>query len=708
MTKNRIVAIACLVTWSAARPSLGAVAAPAAAAPPVQAPARPSSEDMAPIAIPNSTTKQSDFVDRLGKACKALIAGKELIASKADTKLAAAFAANNLNGLAQACADVAAGSSLTADDVASLRQFWTNPALIEASIKRAISQTPVTPAGTFSAISSGSLESDIIQGLAQFIYDRGKQEAVLYLRERLVDKLCSDTNKLFFPRLCVALAKTDPSIPLGAMGTYLVAAARADLAQLPDRTLAYALYENRPKELTPAGEVLFGARLGLAYYQTVRTGRGPLDVARSMHGIEIPPTVVGSRTEVLKMTKVLSRLLDAVQAQGVWTQPVDIKTSDGRTLASDAALGAVFTFEKICQDEKDTTSACSQIANDKIAAMIPSVARYIADTAVLANRITAAKRAVTSPIGALTSGGFNVGGAGQASASTTDLTMRDYAVAVTQLLDQMLASGQPILTGLGINVSPAVAKTIDDLGAVFQVGEQVASGQSGSELVISVIGLFDKLNASALVASSPAAMKDIQQLLALIAQIADSKSADEVANALNAAAAPLSSYELKYQRHIVALGAMVGVSGGYERVRTDGLGWSGSSFIGAFAPVGVTASWPMSKSFHAGAMISVINLGTLVSARFSDDVKTTTTGTGMTKMTVETNSEVKLANIFAPGLFGTIGLGGSPFTLAIGGQVVPEGRQLTTVAPDGTTTTTTRPAVQIVGALSVDVPIFAF
>jgi hypothetical protein len=646
-------------------------------------------------------TKDSDFATRLEKVCA------QMIPAAGDRATASNFAAANLSGLQQACADIRSGQPLPAADVASLRAFWTDPTTVENQLANALTTAARTliknaqanpqSSPPFPPISSGSLESDIIQGLAQFVYDRAKQEATLYLSKELAAKLCTGDTAVFFPAVCVALP-TDPTIPLGAMGSYLAAAARTDLGKLPDRALAYKLHDmGKAKEKTPEGEGLFGARLALAYYQTVRNGRSPLDVARSMHEIQVPSSVVGADTDVLKMTGVLSELVDSVQAQEGWTNML----KSGLDPLPYYALGAVFTFES---QYKTDGAPFGPIPDDKIAAVIPVVTQYLINVANLADRAAAVKLSLTTPV-SNGQGDFVASGGGP-----SDLTMRDYTVVVTQTLAQTFESGQKVLTGLGINVSPSVSTTITALEGVTQIGEQTISGQSAGDLAVLLIPLLNQLIADLPDGTAPKkALTDIQQLLALIAQIAQAKSADEVANVLNAAAVPPTTYELKYRRGVVALGALAGLSGGYEWVRASGPTWNGGGMVGAFAPIGLTASTPFGDNWmHAGVMFSVLNLGALVSTRFSQDIKTTSTAAGTMTTTVQTDPEVKLINVLAPGVFFTLGIARSPFVVAVGGQVVPAARQLTTMAPDGTTSTSTAPAIQLMGALSVDVPIFTF
>jgi hypothetical protein len=112
----------------------------------------------------------------------------------------------------------------------------------------------------------------------------------------------------------------------------------------------------------------------------------------------------------------------------------------------------------------------------------------------------------------------------------------------------------------------------------------------------------------------------------------------------------------------------------------------------------------LSSSFHFGVMLSVIDLGALVSARFKDDVH----DTGMGTTTVKAAPQVKLANVFAPGAFLNLGVFGSPFVVSIGGQVVPSAREVSTTPTSGAATSSSATAIQGLVSLSLDVPLFTF
>jgi hypothetical protein len=662
--------------------------------------------EMALLTIPNSALPQSDFAKRLAIVCGSLTPNTTYTPTPTPFRAAdlgasgppSVAAAAAISGLNQTCTDIAKGTDLTPMEIASLKQFRDNATVAQTRLAAILSKTTATQQTVIppDLTSTGSLESDIIKGLANFIYDRAKQEGTLYLSRELSERLCDDTHKLLFPRVCVALTVADPPIPLSAMATYLVAAARSDLAALPDRMLAYTLHYLTKTTQAPARETLFGARIGLTYYRTVASGRTPFDVARSLHAMQVPDTIVGHDTDVLKGVKVASELLDSVQAQQGWRNVTSPSILDSRYYA----LGAIFSFEDAYQADGSPFGAFNV---DRIADLVPVVAQYIADTVSLVTRTEAAKKATVTPASTPTTGGdFSGGGDGQ-TGTPSQLTMQDYTAAVSQTLSHALANGADIAQRLGIMTS-SLALDVKTVSSIAEIGEQIVSKQSPVDLLMLASTLVTHIDAVApKEISSSAAFTDVEQLLALLAQIAQAKSADEVETVLQTAGASASTYAIKYQHSMVAVGALAGIAGGWESVRPSGLGWSTSGMIGAFAPVGFTASTPLGGCFHGGVMLSVINLGSLVSARFSQDVTTT----GATTTTVETTQSVKFTNVLTPGLFVTIGLARSPFTLALGTQVVPIGREVSTAAA-GSTTTSNLPSIQFVGALSMDVPLFVF
>jgi hypothetical protein len=697
------LAAACVLSWE------GAVSAALLAA-----------GDLLPITIPPSTLPVSVFASKLQTVCGSLAPGSAarnyLDANPIKTTDADSSA---ISALSVACQKISSGQPLNNTDLNTLETFRQNPAAAIQQLNRHLPATnAVSLQGSASGalLSGGSLDAVIINGLSQFIYDRAKDEATAYLDQLLTEKLCAPTPKLFLPSMCMVLADNNSSVSLGAIGSYLAAAAHQDLVALPDRVLAYALKIEQGKGTGTSVEqgkgtgtsksvveALFAARLGLTYYTAVAAGRTPLDVARSMHMIALPAGTPGQGTEVLAAVQVASDVVDAVQAQQGW-QTVTALNSPA---APFYALGVLLSL----QDDL-TPPAGGRFQLTKVEDMVPVVARIVADVAMLEQRtqaaadarVAAATAAVAAATPSATTGNFVIKAMG--ATDSTKLSAGNYMVVATQVLQDMLTMGVTLAPKLNVTAPPA---TVTQVATVFQLGEQIISGASPGQILILANQLVATLDTSA------PGLGDISRLLALVAQIAQAKSADEVQAVLETAAAPATSYRDKYKRPVVAIGAMAGVTGGWEKLRTEG-SWAGVA--GPFAPVGFTFSYPPCQYVHLGLMLSVIDLGALVSTRFSQDVNTTntapaTTPATMMTMTVEAEPQPKWQNVFAPGLFFNVGIGGSPFTLSLGGRVIPTAREIiTTASGTGTSSpasaSSTSSSVQLIAALSVDVPFFVF
>ena len=682
---------------------------------------QPTAADLAPIVVPSAVTPSSDFALRLGDACDALVGQSTYAAKKGTFELKALgpmraavlpeSAGPSLRALRFTCEAIRDGNPLTDGDLKNLREFRTNPAVADQRISQILSPAKALPQSTVGAAlaSSGSLEANIIAGLTQFIYDRAKQQATLYLSKELAAKLCVPPHDLFFSNVCATLKKTEPQVSLAAMGTFLATAARRDVQGLPDKALAYEQFrvkDGAAAHTDTAGDVLAGGRFALAYYRAVGSGRTAMDVARSLH--QIPTTVPGGDTKTFVVIAQASRLLDAVQAQTGWTNV----PSAGDISARRYALGTLLTLEELYK----TDAAAPTLAPDTAAKLVPVVSRFLVDMKAITERLQTAVADLAAAPGPPAGGDFHLSeGRGTASGGGSGgrLTIRDYMIGATQTLSRTLADGVVVADVMG-----ALPAGLNEVGArkklvfvaqVFEVGEQIVGGKSPSDLAILALDLFDRIGAQIEAAGSMQGVKvmgDVRPIVALITQIAQATSADEVAKILEAAAVPVSAYETKYRNPTVALAAMVGASGGVETLRTDGASWSTEAVVGGFAPVGFTVSTPLSDKWHVGGMLSVINVGSLVTARFKDDIQGGGTATSST--TVENEPSVKLANVLTPGFFLTLGVFGSPFMLAVGGQVVPEARQVVTTSASGSTSTSTVPAVQVIGALSIDVPILLF
>jgi hypothetical protein len=402
--------------------------------------------------------------------------------------------------------------------------------------------------------------------------------------------------------------------------------------------------------------------------------------------------------------------MDAAMAQNGWLRLADGTTAKGDDLASRQRLacygyGALLTFEEVWK--KTPTNHAAFTLDGSVALLgniVPSIAQLLLSLAELNHRVQSALAARTS----LPSAGANGGvapPAGTTPQAPERTSARDYALAVTNTLERMIGDA----LGVGVKLTIVSADTqgqLADALKVAELGEQIVFSTDPAEVVVLAASTLEDLRARlvAVGATPPPAINRVMSAAPLIAQLATAKSATEVNDVLQAAAVPVGTYEKKYDAPFLAVNAFAGAAAGYEVVGS-GVG-GGSPVISPFAPVGLHGTVPFGKnSMHVGAMLSLLNLGSLVSARLEADRSTQATGS---TTTVKTEPTVNFANLFSPGLYFTLGIARSPFLVGGGAQVLPAARHVTTTDKANSSTTDTVPVAQFMGFVSADVPIFGF
>ncbi len=150
-----------------------------------------------------------------------------------------------------------------------------------------------------------------------------------------------------------------------------------------------------------------------------------------------------------------------------------------------------------------------------------------------------------------------------------------------------------------------------------------------------------------------------------VANVAKAEDSDEVQAAIEAIALPVGSASIKKgSKFNVALNSYVGLSGGYER---NGQTGDFDFSLGVNAPVGVALSWGHNTTKRSGSSslyFPLIDIGAVTSFRFGDDQ-------------TEELPEIKLENIFAPGVYYVYGFPKAPVSLGLGGQFGPQLREIT-------------------------------
>lgn len=172
--------------------------------------------------------------------------------------------------------------------------------------------------------------------------------------------------------------------------------------------------------------------------------------------------------------------------------------------------------------------------------------------------------------------------------------------------------------------------------------------------------------------------------------LVEADSPEAVAIAIEASAAPPGSYSIKrHSSFSVALNGYLGGFGGIEIINVTG------KYEGAFnpsitAPVGVSLNWRRNSILPTGLFLSVIDLGTIASYRFSNE-------------STSTQPEIRLKNILAPGFSFEWGWENAPLTFALGYQLGPQLRSI-----EANDTTLGDIYHRIGASVKVDIPILYF
>jgi hypothetical protein len=186
---------------------------------------------------------------------------------------------------------------------------------------------------------------------------------------------------------------------------------------------------------------------------------------------------------------------------------------------------------------------------------------------------------------------------------------------------------------------------------------------------------------------------EVMASLGFAARLAAAKKPDDAKKVFEEEAAPLGTYKLKYDREsmTIAVNAFVGPFAGYGKqyaVEDDAVE---PGFVARplSAPLGVDFTLPSGRWCHFGLMVSVID----------------PFGPG----TIDENSEAEEFDwgaILTPGAFVRVGIGASPFTVLGGIVGQPLARSSSTcTAGDGSSTPCWKGALQVGGAIAVDVPL---
>jgi hypothetical protein len=501
-------------------------------------------------------------------------------------------------------------------------------------------------AGTLPSV--GSLGDSLLRGMAEFLEKRAQKEALRFLRMRLKIELCeqepADVRRALFSHTCTALDNLDAAASLQSVGSYLRAAVEEDLRQLPDVTLAYAS-EKKP-ELAPTA---FSARLALAFFAAGRQGRAPLEIVWSLGRLpQRRCEKAGSCRQAARAFRVASAMAYAFRQESEsWER--SLPKADSSSLPVHVVAVALLAEARLLSlDPQHPRFAPQQLHElaERPGAIL-DLARTLAvqwkDLQVsLRDEGTSQAEQAALLLGSVRDGAAGLGA----------MLPAVHALAGEASLDRLEADAARIRLFVDISID------------LFE-------RQHGR----ATVALLQALNNNQVAGQLP---EGWGKLLPLLVQLGSAQSANEVAATLDAYAAPLGTYELKYTRPMLALNGFLGAFGGWERTDSNGLGGSAGA-LAVFAPIGVHATVPIRDSVHVGLLLAALDLGAITTLRGKQGPSGDLAGATDTSAPVEAERapQVGIQQVFSPGLYATAApINGYPLVVGFGASMSPKLRRI--------------------------------
>ncbi len=656
--------------------------------------------------------------------------------------------------------------SLNEDDLDFLRQLRSSTRFAQGELRTILTrlkegklvvepgETRGLPIPEFSGVGGGAIADRALQGLADFIVKRAKEEAIIAIQEQFKRRLCGDEApamaKSLLPETCRVLQSLDATLSLRSMGTSLHAAAVADLQQLPDVVMAYGIatapttirLEQDHKATLLAISTLGRTQLLAKFKPRVTSKKlselSTLSVAELRKMLEDYETAVYEKALVsvdeLEAALTLGRLgyvfyreakrgRDAIDiASAIHSMPA--VACERASEAGDTSCARAMTVVRRASvlvhtlSDKDLRDILFAATRDDIGALViggmleaerifqssPINARAEVEFKFPLEQINGTLKLATSVrhsmsrFGAAKAiiDGLN-GQPDDGIPAPTDEERRERIAEVIILCAEGMAELSKVLVSHQEEaVQTKVETTMDDFIAIAELsGSLIVEDWGGAALTS--ITLLERIE------GNDEFKKHIQAFLPLVVEIANAKSSTEVATAIEAAAAPAGSYRTKYQHSTLSLNAFVGPAiGGEYLTRGNSSGWSGA-FAG-FAPVGLHAAVPFGRGkdggrwMHVGGMLSIIDIGALTTYRFKTELEN-----DETTSTTEHSAEVGFAQVFSPGAFLTLGIARTPLVVGGGLSMSPRLRE---IQVDGQTLDAN--ALRLMAFIAIDITLYQF
>jgi hypothetical protein len=584
--------------------------------------------------------------------------------------------------------------------------------LASTFIDRADAELAGERASAFSLGTLGAAARTAFDGLADFLLDRAQQEAIAFLREQLLARVCApDADPiLFIPKTCELLEQADPDMSLSAMGTALRSALLEDLEQLPDRALVLG------SQIEPQlGYLAANLRVEISLVRAARARTSPLEFTLGLYSapaldcerLAPPGHASGDQTcaDAMAVLRLTSLIIDAVATH--------TSTSNRSPARAYLDLACAFALEQgfaqmPVEAQARILAALGWSSFEFDAARIAALGDVLVDAE---RSVPELEKVILTLMDQVADG----------ERAIADEDMYRIAQTTTVLLAGVGAQALklfPTLPG-----ADTLTANVAQLPRAFELAQAWASEDWGD----AVVGLFEHIEAQLEQHGEPAdierftsMMLAIHRYMPLMLEIANAQSSEQVNNALQAAF-PVGGYKRKFRERALSINAFLGLYGGATLASSlpadnqPAFGRLGGEFS-LFAPVGMQLTGPVARhrprSSHVGLLLAVVDLGAITTAKWLRRESNPPTADDSQTALAEP-ATFNLAGLVTPGAYFTVGIADSPFTFGLGGSVSPFAQKLTTTTRDSagdieSVDARYLPAVRIGAFLAVDITFISF
>lgn len=495
--------------------------------------------------------------------------------------------------------------------------------------------TDLAPLGTAFALPSGVAQSALL-GFTDFLLRRAADELRVFALDNGVRQLCPDDKHRLLPNTC-ALLDAGGGATLTASPVLVREALEADLRSLPRHAALVALDGAKPEQRDPLTVV---AALGRTS-ELVLDGGTPLEALAGWSSVDPAPACEASATSALYAVSL-----------AVAACPLD----GGRRTLPDAAPEMWPVALALDARYRGVGAGCAP-TGASVAAALAALRTLAAD----ADADVDALRTLADTPGARTTGPIPA----YAALGADVAAVLDVALILHPTPAPWVPAARATLEAVAAHDPPRA------LAAAVALLAEVGVMQGHRELA------------------------DVARTASFVVALLGATDADTARQAIDAWAAPLGAYARKHDgagKPYVVLQAYVGLTGGAS-APLDG-STSAAFAVGPFVPVGLEAGGRLTGGGSFGFLGSVVDLGQLASWRI-DQASGEAEGEGE----VVPDPQVRVSQVFAPGLWLAIAPVKAPFAFGVGGSLAPD--TLVDTADDA-------PMDAIRGGLwfAVDLPLF--